>query len=94
MYFKCSIEQLLLVVDRFKTFISKVLIADEYQRPGAGQCIKLLVHLLYNIPPDGLERVNELYSKARELYLDRKSFLDEENSLLCESIVCALGNYL
>lgn len=83
----------ILVVDRLKKFISNVLIVDENQRPYASDCIRLLMELLYNIPQHGMERINELYSKARELYLDPNAMSDNSNALLCESIVCALGDF-
>lgn len=67
-----------------------MLIVDEHQRPNASECVSILVELLYSIPQDGLERTNVLLTKARELYLDQSSFHDEDNALLCESVVCAL----
>lgn len=79
-------------MDRIEQFISKVLIVDEHQRPNASECVNILVELLYSIPQDGLERTNVLLTRARELYLDQSSFYDEDNALLCESIVCALND--
>ena len=80
-------------MDRLKSFITSTLVVDVTRRPDANECVHLLIDLLYNIPQNGIERTNELFSRARELYLDTLSYLDSDNTLLCESIVCTLANY-
>lgn len=79
-------------MDRLKSFIASTLVVDVNQRPDANECVFLLIDLLYNIPQKGIERTNELFSRARELFLDELSYLDSDNTLLCESIVCTLAN--
>ena len=61
-------------------------------RPDVKQVLNILMELLYNIPQKGLERTNELFSRARELFIDELSLMDSENDLLCECIVCTLCN--
>ena len=47
-------------------FVEKVSVVDEYERPDAEECLRILMKLLYKIPSNGTDRLNALMEKVMD----------------------------
>ena len=58
-------------------FVEKVSVVDEYERPDAEECLRILMKLLYKIPSNGADRLNALMEKVMEVVDDLSSPMDD-----------------
>ena len=49
-----------------KFFITSVLKESVEERPDAMECVRILMNALYEVPLDGVKRINELERHVRE----------------------------
>ena len=51
-------------------FIQRVSVVDEFERPDAAECLRILMKVLFDIPVDDAGRVNYLTEKVMEVVDD------------------------
>ena len=71
-------------------FVEKVSVVDEYERPDAEECLRILMKLLYKIPSNGTDRLNALMEKVMEVVDDLSSPMDDI-ALLVECLYVSLS---
>ena len=58
-------------------FIQRVSVVDEFERPDAAECLRILMKVLFDIPVDDAGRVNYLTEKVMEVVDDLSTPADE-----------------
>lgn len=71
-------------------FIQRVSVVDEFERPDAAECLRILMKVLFDIPVDDAGRVNYLTEKVMEV-VDDLSTPADELALLVECLYVSLS---
>lgn len=71
-------------------FIQRVSVVDEFERPDAAECLRILMKVLFDIPVDDAGRVNCLTEKVMEV-VDDLSTPADELALLVECLYVSLS---
>ena len=71
-------------------FIQRVSVVDEFERPDAAECLRILMKVLYDIPLDDAGRVNSMTEKVMEV-VDDLSTPEDELALLVECLYVSLS---